>query len=73
MSNRTDGRGEVIARAEPFTASKKYRQGVEDAQDGFPPNRFLRSDPEYMAGYNAAPAAPSAEEPSRAQGEGEEK
>ena len=31
--------------------SKKYKQGIEDAKDGFPMNRFMRSDPEYIAGY----------------------
>jgi hypothetical protein len=55
--NRTDGRGDVIASAEPFAASKKYKQGIEDAQEGFPPNRFMRNDPEYTAGYNASLAA----------------
>jgi hypothetical protein len=33
--------------------SKKYKQGIEDAEDGFPPNRFMRNDVEYMNGYNS--------------------
>ena len=32
---------------------KKYNQGIKDRLEGFPPNRFMRSDPEYMAGYNS--------------------
>ena len=34
-----------------LTKSKKYNQGIEDARDGFPMNRFMRNDPEYIAGY----------------------
>jgi len=29
----------------------KYTQGNEDARDGFPLNRFMRSDPDYKEGY----------------------
>ena len=34
---------------------KKYNQGIKDRLEGFPPNRLgiMRSDPEYMAGYNS--------------------
>jgi hypothetical protein len=34
-----------------LTKSKKYNQGIEDARDGFPMNRFMRNDHEYIAGY----------------------
>ena len=30
---------------------KKYTQGNFDARDGFPMNRFLRTDPDYVEGY----------------------
>lgn len=40
-----------------MSESKKYLQGVEDAQDGFPPNRFMRNDSEYMRGYNSVNAS----------------
>jgi hypothetical protein len=34
--------------------AKKYEQGFDDAREGFPPNRFMRSDADYMRGYKAA-------------------
>lgn len=32
--------------------ARAYTQGNEDARDGFPPNRFLSSNADYMEGYN---------------------
>ena len=33
---------------------KKYEQGFDDGREGFPPNRFMRSDEAYMRGYQSA-------------------
>ena len=33
--------------------SKKYQAGFQDGAEGLPPNRFMRTDPEYSAGYEA--------------------
>ena len=30
----------------------KYDQGSLDAQSGYPANRFMQEDPNYMNGYN---------------------
>lgn len=33
--------------------SMKWVQGEDDAMEGWPPNRFMRNDKDYMDGYNS--------------------
>lgn len=37
-----------------------YDLGVEDAEEGYPPNRYMRDDAEYMRGYNSIAEAKEA-------------
>ena len=37
-----------------YVKSQKYNEGFSDGCDGFPANRFMREDLEYMNGYNEA-------------------
>lgn len=37
---------------EVWKDAEHYRQGKNDAIEGYPPNRFMRGDTEYMRGYN---------------------
>jgi len=50
--------------------SRKFLAGVEDGKAGFPSNRFMREDQEYMAGYNEAINKADSERPDAEGGKG---
>jgi hypothetical protein len=47
-------KGKRMSEKEETKAEKAYSQGSKDAIEGFPPNRFLRDNIDYMEGYREA-------------------